>query len=272
MLSLSRPRLNLPQSARTLAIHSVSRLAASNSPIPHPTFINASESNQPQSCSCDKHLTEIIIDLRAISDQPPINALDGLITDHLYLVERRLVMLLSRSSPNTNRHSAECQAINGPCFLAALTYLYISLRDFPIQAPLFSAFTTRLDDALLDSTENGGLKWMWSESSYPMLVWVLAVGALVANGRAKRGRFVRELERVAWVLGVGEFEQFVAALGKIVWSGRSEDGGVALLGLWGEVLEIRRGRREVVGIGGEIISQGPYGGLMGEGGRLPGLF
>lgn len=265
MLSQSQPRLNLPQTSQALVVTSVPSTSLTNLPNPPPAWLNNPEHNQVQSCSCDKHLTSIINDLRTISNQPPINAIDGPITDHLYLVERHLVTLLSPSAQNANRHSPACKTVNYPCFLAALSYIYISLRDFPLQAPLFTAFVTRLDGALFGGESD--LWSRWSENSYPMLLWVLAVGALAANGRAEKGRFVRELEKASWVLGIEEFDHFVGTLLNIVWNVRSENGEAVLMRLWDEVLEIRRAR--LLNATMEIPAiQGSYGNLIGDYGGL----
>jgi hypothetical protein len=191
-------------------------------------------------CSCERHLTQIIVDLRKLSDRPPINALDGSITDHLYLVERRLVLLLN--SPNMSDHFPSCCSLIRPSFIAAVMYIYCCLRDFPLPAPLFDAFVARLSGALFDGYPGQA----WERSSYSMLHWVLAVGAMAASGRAARCRFVAELERISDALGVRTFVGFVGALRRIVWSERSTD---TLKSVWGEVLELRQGQGQMVGVG-----------------------
>jgi hypothetical protein len=225
MISLSKPRYNLQQAAITLAIGPVTDSM---------TTYYAPQSDiliSPAPCSCDRYLTEIIIDLRKLSDKPPMNALDGSITDQLYLVERRLVTRLNPS--NKAHHSPSCQSLIRPPFIAAVIYIYSCLRDFPLQAPLFDAFVARLSGALFEDPAQA-----WERSGYSMLHWVLAMGSMAASGRADRCRFIAELEGISGALDVRTFENFENTLRRIVWNGRSAD---ALKSVWGDILEVRQG-------------------------------
>jgi len=216
MLSLSKPRLNIPGSP----------LLVPSSEYSSKSFtIGASDFGE--ACKCDRHLTEIVIDLRSLSHKSLIDVLDGAITDQLYLVERRLVSLLE--SIGSSRHSTSCHSINRPCFIACLVYIYIHLRDFPIQSPLFSNFIEKLSSSLFAID----FSVMWKESSYPMLLWVLATGAIAASGRTERSRFVSELSKISHSISLRKFEDFMAALKKIIWVKRW--GGALYRDLWLEI-------------------------------------
>jgi len=216
MLSLSKPRLNIPGSPSLVSSSEYSSKSFT---------IGASDFKE--ACKCDKHLTETVIDLRSLSHGLLIDALDGAITDQLYLVERRLVSLLG--SIGSGRHSTSCHSINRPCFITCLVYIYIYLRDFPIQSPLFSNFIEKLSSSLF-ATDFGV---MWKESSYPMLLWVLATGAIAASGRTERSRFVSGLSRISHSAGLRTFDDFMAALKKILWARRR--GGALHRDLWRDV-------------------------------------
>ena len=58
---------------------------------------------------------------------------------------------------------------------------------------------------------------MWEDDMYPMLLWVLVVGAMVSEGRRERELFVKELGGVCAVLGVSTFAELGEALKKVVW-------------------------------------------------------
>ena len=134
-----------------------------------------------------------------------INALDGLISDALYVLERRLVVLLAYTP--SIYHTPLCTSTHKPFFLAALTYIYTSLRDFPVQSPLYDTFITRLSDSLSASEWEGG---------DGLLLWVLGIGALAAAGREARGGFVRELSVLVRRLEIESLEEFRRGMATVV--------------------------------------------------------
>ena len=172
-------------------------------------------SSRPWRCSCDKARVEILHSLRNLSntvsnEQRP----KMLIVDEIYLVERRLVVLLASDPPT--RHSPSCHSVNQPIFIACLIYIYAFLRDFPVRSPLFGNLVQRLTAGLFGQTEEGGFN-SWSGDMYPTLLWVLVIGALVSEGRCERDRFVLELKRVCEVEGVVGLEDFEAGLRNSAW-------------------------------------------------------
>jgi hypothetical protein len=164
------------------------------------------------SCSCDKALPEVLTSLRQLSntvsheDQPK-----RLIVDEIYAVERRLVTLLSFNFAKTQ--PCPSQSVNQPAFLACVIYIYIFLRDFPLRSPLFGHLVERLSLCLFDRDDGG----LWQEKDYPMLLWILVIGALVSEGRCERDRFMGDLRKVCVVLGVKKFDEFEGCLKGIAW-------------------------------------------------------
>lgn len=217
MLSNKKPRFNLLHGDRTINTNSSDTIFGAATLVPS-VF-----------CDCDPQLTEIMVDLQSLSDNPPINALDGLISDKLYLVERRLVMLIV--SFDDGIHTSYCRSDSKACFLAALIYLYTCLRDYPTQAPLFDSFTTTLAEALFSPSYSQD----WAESRYSMLLWVLTTGALTAEGRPERTKFARELARLMTKKGIASFYEFVASAREILWiERRDERREAAWRSLWWE--------------------------------------
>lgn len=235
MLSHSEPQYNLPQYGERDTVTPTGLIELDIS-----SRLQTDPSEASERCKCDMHLKDIIDDLRKLSDKPPINALDGAITDHLYLVERRLVLLLNKTL--NYDHSPTCHTVSGPSFIASLAYIYTFLRDFPIQAPLLTVFVDRLSNSMFEVEPL--LKW--ERSGYPLLQWILTMGAIAASGRKDREHFISKLEAVTYVLGVWTFVSFVDELRRIVWGSRGEE---ALKKVWHEVLELRQSRMEDFGNG-----------------------
>lgn len=205
MLSNTMPRFNLNQEGLTLTMTtSIASLWSS--------------STSSQICDCDGQLQDIIVDLRILSANPPINALDGLISDKLYLVERRLVVLIN--SFNDSSHKPHCHSVSKAAFLAALIYLYTYLRDYPVQAPLFNSFIQSLGAALFSSSSS--YDQGWQESNPSLLLWILTTVALAAAGRPERLQFVRELARMVTRMRITTFQEFVAAARQMVWIDRKD--------------------------------------------------
>jgi len=203
MLSNRKPRFNLHQEGISLT------MTSSEGNLEHFPHTSAF-------CNCETQLTDIIADLQTLSDNPPINALDGLISDNLYLVERRLVVLITSFSESN--HKSYCHSVSKACFLAALIYLYSCLRDYPVQAPLFDSFVTSLREALFSS----GYEQDWQPNNYSLLVWILTAGALNAVGRPERSRFVHELADIVKKMGITRFQEFADTARRIVWIDRED--------------------------------------------------
>jgi hypothetical protein len=138
-----------------------------------------------------------------------------LIVDEIYLVERRLVVLLSDSAPGS--HLPSCHSVYQPSFVACLIYIYIFLRDFPLRSPLFGNLVERLASSLFDGDYEGIVNAAWDQVGYPTLLWILVVGALVSEGRCERDRFVGELKKVCEAEGVKGFEDFEKGLRNSAW-------------------------------------------------------
>lgn len=225
MLSNANPHFNLHQE--------ITSLTTGSSAITGPSL-----SSQSEFYDCNLRLTEILVNLQTLSDNRPINALDGFISDDLYLVERRLVVLIT--SFNDRDHRQCCHSTNKANFLAALIYLYTCLRDFPVQAPLFDFFVASLEKALFSPSYNEN----WKEDSYSILLWVLATGALAAEGRLARSRFVKGLSSVFKKMGIVSCQEFVDTVRSIVCTKRKElQRQVALRALWCEC-EVSMGHYE----------------------------
>lgn len=91
--------------------------------------------------------------------------------------------------------------------------------------------------SLFDGMEDDKIEDWWNEDGFPMLSWVLVIGALVTEERCERERFVAKLRGVCTVLGVRTFEDLMERLKMIAWLDieSAVRSGPLLRVLWNEV-------------------------------------
>lgn len=190
--------------------------------------------DSPSICACSEQFREIILELRSISQTRRITSdLTGIFSDRVYLADRRLSTLARNSMQSPEMHSPDCAALGPSCFIAALIYLYSSLRDFPIAVPIFDKFLERLMPLLL---ANDDLMGSWN-GKHQLLLWVLATSASAAYLRQWRFELVVHLANVCAKNKVDSFEKFVEQLKAVVWRDAEKDS--KLMALWSEVELVR---------------------------------
>lgn len=186
--------------------------------------------DSPNICACSEQFREIILELRSISETRRITSdVTGIFSDRIYLADRKLNTLARNSMQSPETHSPDCAALGPSCFIAALIFLYSSLRDFPIAVPIFEKFLERLMPLLL---ANDDLVSSWN-GKHQLLMWVLTTSASAAYMRQWRFELVVNLANVCVKNSIDSFGKFVEQLKAVVWRDAERD--LNLLRLWSEI-------------------------------------
>ncbi len=135
----------------------------------------------------------------------------SLFSERVYIIERQLLLLAVSGDPLST--SPMESFVNGACRNAAFVYIYAALREVPLGGSLYNIFVERLRSAL------GCTSFMlaWSNTHPSMLLWVLAIGGMVAIGRPERPWFVSQLAGVCTILKLQTLQDMKDTLRDITW-------------------------------------------------------
>ncbi|CZR56053.1 uncharacterized protein PAC_05941 [Phialocephala subalpina] len=185
-------------------------------------------SGHPPECTCSSQFSSLLHGLQLMSNTKSINTnLEGCFSDQIYLMERQLLYLFKGVQEFFHLHSPNCRATVVPCIIAAQVYLYMMLRDFPSDVPIFTTFIGRLESTFIleDVVE------IW-EGKHELLIWVLTLTSLVARGDRKL-EYVENLADVCQIVGIESLQDLTDTLEVVAWRDARQD--LSLVSLWNEV-------------------------------------
>ncbi|KAJ4289209.1 hypothetical protein N0V90_011551 [Kalmusia sp. IMI 367209] len=112
---------------------------------------------------------------------------------------------------------ADAASVIEALLAAAQIFIYASLREVPLKAPLFSILLERLRIAL--DRVNVSTLGVWAKvNNSHMLLWILVVASSVASASGSRVWWIARLYEVIDKLGIQSFAELQGALERVAWT------------------------------------------------------
>jgi hypothetical protein len=163
------------------------------------------------------HDLNIISKAISLSSSPENTTITGpSISNAVYSIEHRLLSVRSDLSVNTEDNRFEYDFSMAPT-MAAHLYLHLGIRELPR--------TARMHRLMLDTLVTSLLAFSVDEvvpssmdTSLPILMWVLFIGATASSDCTQRTYFLTRMQEVTLILGVMDLQHFVGTLQNIMWA------------------------------------------------------